>query len=123
MVLKDQVDAPTMLQGTSALTWARRQVGGALGALGGLGGMVLGSYLDLPLRPIVVLASLGVVLVMVIYLGNAQIRSSQTIRRELAAGYTTLMSSKYRYFWQLDAKTGMPIRPPQAREDQKARDR
>lgn len=119
----DFVNPPAILPGRTALWWDRLQSRSGLGGLAGLAGMVIGSRLDLPLRVIVVFASLGVVIVMAIAYGYASFRWSQTTRRELAAGYTTLRSSRYRWWWLLDPNTGAPVRPPEAWPKTEARDR
>jgi hypothetical protein len=103
---------PQLLPGPSAWLWIRRQVFGFLGALIFAPIMVVGSLLDAPIRHIVVVVGFGGLMVFGIWAGYASLKSMPVIRRENAAGYTTLIGRQYGRFWRLDPNSGVVVRRP-----------
>jgi hypothetical protein len=103
---------PELLPGPSAWLWIRRQVFGSLGVLIFAPIMVVGSLLDAQLRHVVVPVGFGGLLVFGIWGGYSSLKSIPAIRRENAAGYTTLKGRQYVRFWRLDPKSGLVVRRP-----------
>jgi hypothetical protein len=74
--------------------------------------MVVGSLLDQPFRPIVVLLALSGVITFAVKGIREYLAEIGVERDEHGVGYTTLRRSRYRDLWQLDPRTGTVLRRP-----------
>jgi hypothetical protein len=75
-------------------------------------GMVIGSTLDPPVRPTVVIAAFVGLLVSGVIGTRTYLLEMGAEHRERDAGYTTLLSRRYRDYWQLDPRSGVVVRRP-----------
>ena len=104
---------PALLHGRAALYWGRLQlVAGIVNLLAVVAMPAIALLPDRPARvmliPVAVFVGLGPGACGALF---ATIRKAGAVRRELAAGYTTLYRQATDY-WQLDPKTGEVLRRP-----------
>lgn len=119
MTLASDQTPPQLLPGPSAEELTKPFLRNSIGALAGGAAMVMASISPPALTGPLAFGGLAMIFVFGWRAWLANDRLGEALRREEAAGYTTVSGSSHN-LWRLDSRTGAVIRRPQSAKSRRS---